>query len=109
MRLSSTWKVQATYNGEGESKVASFLFEKNTVQERVGKVKINETQYFDHIPEAAYNFYIGGYQPLQKWLKDRKGEALTFEDIRHYEEMVHAITETIRLMEQIDNIYKIQP
>ena len=47
----------------------------------LGKVYINETQYFDNVPEIAWNFYIGGYQPVQKWLKDRKGRVLEFDDI----------------------------
>lgn len=105
MRRSATWNVQATYNGEGKSNVTSFFFEENKAKDGTGKVIINDTQYFDKIPKSAYNFNIGGYQPLQKWLKDRKNAFLTFEDIRHYEEMVYAITETMHLMEQIDKIY----
>ena len=103
MRQSAAWKVQATYHGEGDYKVSSFRFEKD-VEKEFGCVWVNETQYFDSISEAAYNFQIGGYQPLQKWLKDRKGETLNFKSIRHYEEMVHAITETMRIMEQIEHI-----
>ena len=106
MRKSDIWNVQATYNGAGDDKVESFVFEANAVDDGMGKVKINQTQSFDHIPKAAYHFCIGGYQPLQKWLKDRRGETLTFEDIRHYEEMVHAITETMRLMTRIDTIFQ---
>ena len=48
------------------------------------KVYINDTQYFDNVPLVSWNFYIGGYQPAQKWLKDRKGRTLNYEDIRHY-------------------------
>lgn len=109
MRQSATWEIKVTYNGEGESKVETFLFEKDMGLEGVGKVKINKTQFFDNIPEEAYNFHIGGYRPLQKWLKDRKGETLNFEDIRHYEEMVYAITETMNIMKQIDSIYSVNP
>ena len=105
MHNSSSWNVQATYHGEGDGKVTSFCFEKKAETATIGMVSVNSTQYFDHVPQEAYDFYIGGYQPLQKWLKDRRGETLNFESIRHYEEMVYAITETIRLMEQIDNIY----
>jgi hypothetical protein len=53
----------------------------NDTTEPMGRVYINDTQYFDNIPEVAWNFYIGGYQPAQKWLKDRKGRELSFEDI----------------------------
>jgi predicted helicase len=63
-----------------------------------GKVWINDTQYFDHVPPEAWEFYIGGYQPAQKWLKDRKGRKLEFEDIRHYQRIVRVLWETERLM-----------
>lgn len=69
-----------------------------------GKVFINTTQYFDHVPEAAWNFYIGGYQPAQKWLKDRKGRQLDFNDILHYQRIIVALTETDRLMKEIDKV-----
>ena len=68
------------------------------------KVYINETQYFDNVPEIAWNFYIGGYQPAQKWLKDRKGRKLEFEDILHYQKIIVALTETDRLMKEIDKV-----
>lgn len=69
-----------------------------------GKVYINETQYFDGVPEIAWNFYIGGYQPAQKWLKDRKERTLDFEDILHYQKIIVALTETERIMREIDLI-----
>lgn len=65
---------------------------------------INDTQYFDNVPEIAWNFYIGGYQPAQKWLKDRKGRKLDYEDIQHYQKIIVALTETDRLMKEIDKI-----
>jgi predicted helicase len=70
-----------------------------------GKVMINETQYFEDVPEVAWNFYIGGYQPAQKWLKDRKDRELQIDDIRHYMKIIVALTETDRLMKEI---YKIE-
>ena len=69
-----------------------------------GKVYINETQYFDNVPEVAWNFYIGGYQPAQKWLKDRKDRTLDYEDILHYQKIIVALTETDRIMKEIDGI-----
>ncbi|MFZ4797290.1 MAG: type ISP restriction/modification enzyme [Bacteroidia bacterium] len=69
-----------------------------------GKVFINETQYFNNVPEVAWNFYIGGYQPAQKWLKDRKGRKLEFEDILHYQKIIVALTETDRFMKEIESI-----
>jgi predicted helicase len=69
-----------------------------------GKVMINETQYFEDVPEVAWNFYIGGYQPAQKWLKDRKDRELQIEDILHYLKIIVALTETDRLMKELDKI-----
>jgi very-short-patch-repair endonuclease len=69
-----------------------------------GNVFINDTQYFENVSETAWNFYIGGYQPAQKWLKDRKDRILEFEDILHYQKIVVALTETDRLMKEIDEI-----
>lgn len=69
-----------------------------------GKVYINKTQYFDNVPQVAWEFYIGGYQPAQKWLKDRKSRNLEFDDILHYQKIIVALYETHRLMKQIDSI-----
>ena len=69
-----------------------------------GNVYINETQYFANVPAAAWEFYIGGYQPCQKWLKDRKDRELSFEDILHYQKIVVALSETYRIMKEIDKI-----
>ena len=49
-------------------------------------------------------FYIGGYQPAQKWLKDRKGRTLGMDDIQHYRKIIKALHETDRLMQEIDKI-----
>lgn len=69
-----------------------------------GKVFINDTQYFDNVPQTAWEFYIGGYQPAQKWLKDRKDRKLEFDDILHYQKIIVALSETDRLMKEIDKI-----
>lgn len=69
-----------------------------------GKVYVNETQYFEGVPQTAWDFYIGGYQPAQKWLKDRKDRELSFEDILHYQKMIVALTETARLMQEVDKV-----
>ncbi len=71
---------------------------------RMGRVHINEKQYFDNVPEVAWNFYIGGYQPAQKWLKDRKDRELSYEDILHYQKIIVALSETDRIMKKIDTI-----
>ena len=63
-----------------------------------GDVYINETQYFGDVPKMAWEFYIGGYQPAQKWLKDRKGRELSVDDIMHYQRIIVALTETDNIM-----------
>ncbi|MAM41496.1 MAG: DNA methyltransferase [Erythrobacter sp.] len=67
-----------------------------------GRVYINKHQYFDGVPQVAWDFYIGGYQPAQKWLKDRKGRALDYDDVGHYQKIVKILLETDRIMQQIE-------
>lgn len=66
-----------------------------------GKVWINATQYFDNAPEVSWTFYIGGYQPAQKWLKDRKGRVLAFDDVKHYQRILKTLFETNRIVGEI--------
>ncbi|NJD22966.1 MAG: DNA methyltransferase [Melioribacter sp.] len=90
-------KFITTYPVAGTDKVEKLIY-KN------GNVYINNQQYFGNVSETAWNFYIGGYQPAQKWLKDRKGRTLTNEDIEHYQKIIVALTETDRIMKEIDKI-----
>lgn len=71
-----------------------------------GAICLNGTarSSFEGVPEQVWDFAVGGYQPAQKWLKDRKGRVLTEADIRHYEQMLYAIEETIRIMAEIDEV-----
>ncbi|MBV9848588.1 MAG: N-6 DNA methylase [Armatimonadetes bacterium] len=68
-----------------------------------GRVYINASQYFSGVTPEVWNFHVGGYQVCQKWLKDRKGRTLSYDDITHYQRIVAALAETIRLMAAIDN------
>lgn len=79
-------------------------WELNGHENGLGRIWINDQQYFDKIPLIAWEFYIGGYQPAQKWLKDRKGRELNFDDILHYQKIIVALSETDRLMKEIDQI-----
>ena len=67
-----------------------------------GYVYINKTQYFEGVPAEVWGFHVGGYQVCEKWLKDRRGRQLSFDDLMHYQKVVVALKETIRLMEEID-------
>lgn len=82
---------EAAFNIAGTNIVEKVTYREN-------RVYINETQYFDNVPQVAWNFFIGGYQPAQKWLKDRKGRELSFDDIDHYQKIIAVLLETDRLM-----------
>ena len=73
-------------------------------EDQPGRITINKTQYFEGIPPEVWGFYIGGYQVLQKWLKDRRGRKLSYEDLTHYQKVVVALQKTIELMEKIDHV-----
>ena len=66
------------------------------------RVYLNAEQYFEGVPPEVWAFTIGGYQVCHKWLKDRKGRTLTFEDLHHYQKIVVALAETIHLVVEID-------
>ncbi|MGE0382202.1 MAG: type ISP restriction/modification enzyme [Hyphomicrobium sp.] len=67
-----------------------------------GAVFINKTKCFRNVPEIAWNFWIGGYQPARKWLNDRKGRGLTINDIHHYQKIIKVLAETDRIMRTIE-------
>jgi predicted helicase len=74
-----------------------------------GRLHINKEQYFADVPEAVWNYHIGGYQVAHKWLKDRKGRLLTFDDLQHYQHVLAALAETIRLQTEIDKVIPAWP
>ena len=74
-----------------------------------GKVYINKDQFFEGVSPDVWEFHIGGYHVCEKWLKDRRGRELSFDDIRHYQKIVVALGETIRLMQEpclVEMLYK---
>jgi predicted helicase len=100
--------LRADYPIDGDNIITRKLnkqdFEITDRDNNTGRVWINHSQYFDNIPLTAWEFYIGGYQPAQKWLKDRHGRLLTIEDIKHYQKIITALIETARIMQAIDLI-----
>ncbi len=92
------------YPQTGDDMVTKPEYKITNANNRLGKVHINKTQYFSNVPETAWNFYIGGYQPAQKWLKDRKDRKLSHQDITHYQKIIVVLTETDRLMREIDTV-----
>ncbi|MFM6025668.1 MAG: type ISP restriction/modification enzyme, partial [Dolichospermum sp.] len=89
----------STYPIPGSNIVEQVKYNENHQQ-----ISINSEQYFDQVPPQIWNFYIGGYQVCQKWLKDRKGRELTFDDLTHYQNIISIISETMKIMEDIDQI-----
>jgi predicted helicase len=65
-------------------------------------VHINDKQYFEGVPSETWDFHIGDYKVCERWLKDRKGRELSYDDVQHWQRVVVALTETRRLMEEID-------
>jgi len=76
--------------------------EKVTYDDNNQRVYINKTQYFEGVPSEVWDFHIGGYQVAEKWLKDRKGRTLTYDELTHYQKVMVALKETMRLMAEID-------
>lgn len=83
------------FEGDGNSIIEKIAFKE-------GRVWINKTQSFAKVPKLAWDFYIGGYQPAQKWLKDRRGLTLNFEDVMHYQQIIRILAETDRIMRTIE-------
>lgn len=91
----------AKYSGTGEDTV-----EKVKYIESEHRVYINLNKYFENIAPEVFAYQIGGYQVLNKWLKDRTGRILTLFEIEQYCKIVTALFETIELQKQIDEVYK---
>jgi predicted helicase len=100
----TTFPIGGDNNVTRKMTKTSIGFEITDKTNKLGKVWINDTQYFGDVPEVVWNFYIGGYQPSQKWLKDRNGRVLTDQEIDHYQQMIVSMNETARIMQDIDKV-----
>ena len=69
-----------------------------------GRVFINAEQFFDNVPQISWEMPIGGYRPAEKWLKDRKGRALTGDDIKHYQRIIIALMKTAEAAEKLETV-----
>ncbi|MBO7456474.1 MAG: N-6 DNA methylase, partial [Paludibacteraceae bacterium] len=90
-----------SFPNAGSMQVDALRWEWNKDDGYSGNIWINETQCFEGVPAEAWEFYIGGYQPAQKWLKDRKGRTLSFDDIEHYRKIISVLIETKTIMDKI--------
>ena len=101
-----------TYTGPRNPEVGRVGWSDGTVWLNAGKTNAREGQRatkpdtigFEDVPEEVWDFHIGGYQVCHKWLKDRKGRTLSDEDVAHYQEIVVALNQTIRIMAEIDEV-----
>ena len=97
MEGAKNWERRITFPVTDENIVEAIRYDQ-------GKVWINDTQYFGGVSELTWTFFIGGYQPAQKWLKDRRGRKLDYKDILHYGHIIYALEETDRIMKEIDPV-----
>ncbi|GAB4279658.1 MAG: DNA methyltransferase [Oscillatoriaceae cyanobacterium] len=82
----------------------SDVVEKVKYNEQLQQVWINSAQYFAPVTPDIWNFYVGGYQVCEKWLKDRKGRVLSFDDLTHYQSIVSILADTMEIMGEIDGM-----
>lgn len=90
-----------SFPNAGSMQVDYLRWEWNKDNGYSGNIWINDTQCFEGVPTEAWEFYIGGYQPAQKWLKDRKGRTLSFDDIEHYRKIISVLKETKEIIDKI--------
>jgi len=99
LKHSSLGHPISKYKGGGERDT----IEKPSYLEKEERVYINEEKYFDNIPPEIWNYHIGGYQVMEKYLKDRKDKQM--DDPRHYSQMATVISKTIGVQDKIDKIF----
>ena len=91
--------------GEGSTKIENKLNKKDTtIKDDIVTIHLNKDFAITNIPLKIWNFYIGGYQPAQKWLKDRVGKELSRSDIKHYNKIINALLKTDEIMQKIDEV-----
>lgn len=88
----------------GDNRVDRVRYTESPEGDIRGCVWINGTQYFEGIPLEVWNFHIGGYKVLEKWLKDRKGRVLSHEELEHYRKVVTVLSETMKIQAKIDEV-----
>jgi hypothetical protein len=106
--LSELHLMETPRLGDSTSKVVgrSLKVEKLSHSRNTVWIDRAQTTGFAGIPESVWSFQIGGFQVCEKWLKDRKGRTLTDGDVAHYSKIVASLSETIRLMSEIDVVIR---
>ena len=91
--------------GEGELLIKNSLNKKDfSIEDEKVELRLNDEVSVVNIPLVAWEFYIGGYQPAQKWLKDRVGRVLNRADMKHYNRIINALCKTDLIMKKIDEV-----
>jgi type I restriction-modification system DNA methylase subunit len=88
------------------STIGSNIVEEVTYSESQSRVYINDSQYFSSLKPDVWNYKIGSYQVLRKLLRDKMNQELIIDDIENFQNIVITINETIRIQQEIDNIYE---
>ena len=88
--------------GIGFPQVGSDMVQKVRYDEKTQTVHVNKDQYFESISKEVWEYRIGAYQVIEKYLKDRKGRKLSLDEINHYMKIAKAIRLTIELQQKID-------
>ena len=101
MEANENWNAKSIYpfKGDGSCIVVKPYW-------KDGRIYINDTNYYDNVPQEIWLYYIGGYQVAEKWLKDRKGTELDFHEIVHYSNILYVIAHTLLTTKEIDEVYK---
>ncbi|MEW6201846.1 MAG: type ISP restriction/modification enzyme, partial [bacterium] len=101
LKTSEIDKTFAKFQGRGENKV-----EKIKRDDEQNRIYINSERYFDGIEKEIWEYQIGGYQVLDKWLKERKGKTLSLTDVKHYCNIASSLKKTLKIQKGIDSIYQ---
>ena len=92
--------------GEAELEITNRLNKKDfTIEADRVTLRLNDEVSILNIPLVSWEFYIGGYQPAQKWLKDRVGRTLSRADLKHYNKIINALAQTDVIMREIDEVF----
>jgi predicted helicase len=105
--LKKTEPTITRYPKAGNNRVEKLEFKPDVTDPTRGWVFINAVQFFEGVPTDVWEYTIGGYQVAQKWLKDRKGRLLTFDELKTYGSIISALAETIRLQGEIDGALQV--
>jgi hypothetical protein len=89
------------------------LFERKALGllgEKTCDVYLNDIAYWSNIPKKVWDYTIGGYQVIKKWLSYREqpllGRALTIDEVRYVQEMARRIAAILLLQPALDANYE---